>query len=232
MPESCLFCRIVRGEIPAAIVMQDDHCLAFRDINPQAPLHLLIIPKAHIATLNDLTAGQDALVGEIARRAAALLALAVGPAAWAHGWSYDDAADLDRLAGAVVAGHVIECGAQATGGNYAFFQDVPGLEHVGFPWAEIDDDGSSVIGKHDGTGGLVSVGTVTAQLLYEIGGPAYANPDVTAMFDTIGLAGYARGTDGRLKAFAVLVHRSGETYSKLTVRQSVDRVAATATGCY
>ena len=114
-------------------------------------------------------------------------ALVVGPAAWWHGWSYDDAANLDRLAGAVVAGHVIECGAQATGGNYAFFQDVPGLEHVGFPWAEIDDDGSSVIGKHDGTGGLVSVGTVTAQLLYEIGGPAYANPDVTAMFDTIGL---------------------------------------------
>jgi hypothetical protein len=114
-------------------------------------------------------------------------ALVIGPAAWWHGWSYDDAADLDRLAGALVAGHVIECGAQATGGNYAFFQDVPGLEHVGFPWAEVAADGSSVIGKHDGTGGLVSVGTVTAQLLYEIGGPAYANPDVTAMFDTIEL---------------------------------------------
>jgi hypothetical protein len=112
-------------------------------------------------------------------------ALVVGPAAWWHGWSYDDPANLDRLAGALVAGHVIECGAQATGGNYAFFQEVPGLEHVGFPWAEVSDDGTSVIGKHDGTGGLVSVGTVTAQLLYEIGGPAYANPDVTARFDTI-----------------------------------------------
>ncbi len=115
-------------------------------------------------------------------------ALVVGPAAWWHGWSYDDAASLDRLAGAVVAGHVIECGAQATGGNYAFFAEVPGLEHVGFPWAEVADDGSSVIGKHDGTGGLVSVGTVTAQLLYEIGGPEYANPDVTAHFGTIELA--------------------------------------------
>jgi hypothetical protein len=114
-------------------------------------------------------------------------ALVVGPAAWWHGWSYDDPAQVDRLAGAVVAGHVIECGAQATGGNYAFFPEVPGLEHVGFPWAEVADDGSSVIGKHDGTGGLVSVGTVTAQLLYEIGGPAYANPDVTALFDTIAL---------------------------------------------
>ena len=121
-------------------------------------------------------------------------ALVVGPAAWWHGWSYDDAANLDRLAGAVVAGHVIECGAQATGGNYAFFREVPGLEHVGFPWAEVADDGSSVIGKHDGTGGLVSVGTVTAQLLYEIGGPAYANPDVTARFDTIELAAGRRPT--------------------------------------
>ncbi|MGE0819111.1 MAG: acyclic terpene utilization AtuA family protein [Candidatus Nanopelagicales bacterium] len=115
-------------------------------------------------------------------------ALVVGPAAWWHGWSYDYPAHLDRLAGAVVAGHVIECGAQATGGNYAFFAEVPGLEHVGFPWAEVADDGSSVIGKHDGTGGLVSVGTVTAQLLYEVGGPEYANPDVTADFGTIQLA--------------------------------------------
>ncbi|MEZ5118196.1 MAG: acyclic terpene utilization AtuA family protein [Candidatus Nanopelagicales bacterium] len=119
-------------------------------------------------------------------------ALAVGPAAWWHGWSYDDAVTgdqdaLDALAGAVVAGHVIECGAQATGGNYAFFTDVPGLEHVGFPIAEVAADGASVITKHEGTGGLVSVGTVTAQLLYEVGGPEYANPDVTARFDTIHL---------------------------------------------
>ena len=112
-------------------------------------------------------------------------ALVVGPAAWRFGWMPHD---LDALAGAVVAGHVIECGAQATGGNYAFFTEVPGLEHPGFPIAEVHADGSSVITKHDGTGGLVCVGTVTAQLLYEIGGPAYANPDVTARFDTIELS--------------------------------------------
>jgi len=111
-------------------------------------------------------------------------ALVVGPAAWYHGWARDD---WDALAGAVVAGHVIECGAQATGGNYAFFQEVPGLEHPGFPIAEVAADGSSVITKHPSHGGLVSVGTVTAQLLYEIGGPAYLNPDVTARFDTIQL---------------------------------------------
>jgi hypothetical protein len=110
--------------------------------------------------------------------------LVVGPAAWRFGWSRTD---WDALAGAVVAGHVIECGAQATGGNYAFFEEVPGLEHVGFPVAELHPDGSSVITKHDGTGGLVDVGTVTAQLLYEIGGARYLNPDVTTRFDTIEL---------------------------------------------
>ena len=111
-------------------------------------------------------------------------ALVVGPAAWWHGWRLDD---WDALAGAVVAGHVLECGAQATGGNYSFFTEVPGLEHPGFPLAEVDADGSSVITKHPGTGGEVSVGTVTAQLLYEIAGPAYANPDAVARFDTIHL---------------------------------------------
>ena len=111
-------------------------------------------------------------------------ALAVGPAAWHHNWKRDD---WDALAGAVVAGHVIECGAQATGGNYAFFSEVPGLEHPGFPIAEIDSDGSCVITKHPHQGGRVSVGTVTAQLLYEIAGPAYPNPDVSARFDSIRL---------------------------------------------
>ncbi len=111
--------------------------------------------------------------------------LVVGPAAWHFAWRRDD---YDKLAGAVAAGHVVECGAQATGGNYAFFREVQGLEHPGFPLAEIHPDGSSVITKHPGTGGLVSVGTVTAQLLYEIAGPEYANPDVTADFGTIELS--------------------------------------------
>jgi len=111
-------------------------------------------------------------------------AVVCGPAAWHHGWSRSD---WDPLAGAVAAGHVIECGTQATGGNYSFFTEVPGMTRVGFPWAEIAADGSTVIGKHDGTGGEVSVGTVTSQLLYEIGGPQYQGPDVTTRFDTIQL---------------------------------------------
>ena len=112
-------------------------------------------------------------------------ALVVGPAAWHHGW---DRRDWDALAGAVVAGHVIECGTQTTGGNYSFFTEVPGLVHPGFPIAEVASDGSSVITKHPTQGGQVSIGTVTAQLLYEIASPAYFNPDVTARFDSIRLS--------------------------------------------
>ena len=109
-------------------------------------------------------------------------AVVCGPAAWHHGWQRND---WDQLAGAVVAGHVIECGTQATGGNYSFFQEVPDLTRPGFPWAEVASDGSFVVGKHDNTGGMVSVGTVTSQLLYEIGGPQYLGPDVTSHFDTV-----------------------------------------------
>ena len=112
-------------------------------------------------------------------------AVACGPAAWHHDWAIDD---WDALAGAVAAGHVIECGTQATGGNYSFFTEIDGMARTGFPWAEIAADGSSVIGKHDGTGGAVTVGTVTAQLLYEIDAPGYLGPDVTTRFDTIRLA--------------------------------------------
>ena len=141
-----------------------------------------------------LAAGADVIItGRITDAA-----LVVGPAAWWHGWSYADAAAgdhgmLDRFAGAVVAGHAIECGAQVTGGNYSFFSSLAGMEHVGFPIAEVAEDGSSVITKHPGTGGAVTIGTVTAQLLYEIGGAAYANPDATARFDSITLT--QEGTD-------------------------------------
>jgi hypothetical protein len=110
--------------------------------------------------------------------------LVVGPAAAHFDWQPDE---YDKLAGAVVAGHVIECGPQATGGNYSFFSDHD-VTKPGFPIAEVHPDGSSVITKHDSTGGAVTVGTVTAQLLYEIASPRYAGPDVTARFDTIVLS--------------------------------------------
>jgi len=108
--------------------------------------------------------------------------LVMGPAAWWFGWKRDD---WDKLAGSAVAGHIVECAAQATGGNYSFFDEVPSFLKVGYPIAEIFNDGSSVITKHPGTGGLVSVDTVKAQLLYEVKDPSYLTPDVSARFDTI-----------------------------------------------
>ncbi|MFE6507546.1 acyclic terpene utilization AtuA family protein [Nocardioides sp. NPDC057764] len=111
--------------------------------------------------------------------------LVVGPAAWWHGWSPDD---YDAIAGAVAAGHVIECGPQATGGNYPWPEEIVSPGYPGYPIAEVAADGSAVITKHPDTGGVVSVGTVTAQLLYEIAGPDYPNPDVVARFDTVRLS--------------------------------------------
>ena len=111
-------------------------------------------------------------------------AVVIGPAAWKFNWQRND---YDALAGALAAGHIIECGAQCCGGNYSFFEEVPSFRNVGYPIAEIEADGSFTITKHPGTGGLISVGTITAQLLYEISTPAYYNPDVIAHFDTMSL---------------------------------------------
>ncbi len=111
--------------------------------------------------------------------------LVVGPAVAHHGWS---PTSYDELAGAVVAGHVLECGTQATGGNFSGFRSLPDhLKPLGFPLAEVAADGTSVITKHDGTGGAVTVDTVTAQLLYEIQTTRYLNPDVTTHLDSIRL---------------------------------------------
>jgi len=140
-----------------------------------------------------LSAGADVVVTGRVTDAA----LVTGPGIWRYGWGPDD---FDALAGSVVAGHIIECGCQATGGNYAFFGEVPDLAHCGFPLVELEADGSSVVTKHPGTGGLVSVGTVTAQLLYEIASPRYLGPDVVARFDTIRLE--QEGPD-RVRVFGV-----------------------------
>ncbi len=113
----------------------------------------------------------------------------VGPAVAHFGWSRTA---YDELAGAVVAGHVIECGAQASGGNFSGFLSMVAAGRaaspLGFPLAEIDADGSSVITKHAGTGGLVSVDTVTAQLMYEIQSAEYLGPDVVTHLDTVQLS--------------------------------------------
>ena len=108
--------------------------------------------------------------------------LVSGPAAWKFQWKEND---WDKLAGAVSAGHIIECGTHATGGNFSFMEDIDSYSHMGFPIAEMYPDGSSVITKHPGTGGLVSCGTVTSQLLYEVRSPSYLTPDVIAHFDSL-----------------------------------------------
>ena len=182
---------VVAGDDVLSAVRADP--AAFPNLDTGLPLggQALVTANAYLGgapVTAALAAGADVVVtGRITDAA-----IVVGPAAWWHGWSYSDAAGgdptaLDRLAGAVVAGHVIECGAQATGGNYSFFAEVPSWP-AGFPIAEVGADGSSVITKPTGSGGLVSIGTVTAQLVYEIAGPAYPNPDVTALFDTISLS--------------------------------------------
>ena len=135
-----------------------------------------------------LTAGADVVVTGRVTDAS----LVVGPAVAHHGWT---PTSYDELAGAVVAGHVLECGTQATGGNFSGFRSLPvstssttgRRQPLGFPLAEIAIDGSSVITKHDGTGGAVTVDTVTAQLLYEIQTTRYLNPDVTTHLDSIAL---------------------------------------------
>ncbi|MFO6452467.1 MULTISPECIES: acyclic terpene utilization AtuA family protein [unclassified Aeromicrobium] len=109
----------------------------------------------------------------------------VGPAIAELGWGRED---FDRLAGAVVAGHVIECGAQATGGNFSGFRDIDTSRPLGFPIAEIGEDGGVVITKHANTGGAVTVDTVTAQLVYEIQDQRYLNPDVVVDLTSIELA--------------------------------------------
>ncbi len=128
-----------------------------------------------------LSSGADIVVG--GRLADA--ALVSGPCAWKFGWQKND---WNKLAGAYAAGHIIECGTQATGGNYSFMDEIPSYKNMGFPIAEMHEDGSFVITKHPGTGGLVSKGTVTAQLVYEIRTPAYLTPDVTVHFDTLDMA--------------------------------------------
>ena len=192
--------RLGIGPVSVAVVTGDDLMPRMGEVDEEwRNLDTRELPEGvHFITANAylggepitaaLSAGADVVITGRVTDAA----LVVGPAAWWHGWSYADAAAgdpaaLDRFAGAIVAGHAIECGAQVTGGNYSFFQDLD-LLHPGFPIAEVADDGSSVITKHPGTGGRVTIGTVTAQLLYEIGGRAYANPDATARFDTIQLA--------------------------------------------
>ncbi|MDY6808380.1 MAG: acyclic terpene utilization AtuA family protein [Actinomycetota bacterium] len=164
-------------------LQQDGH--RFDNLDGGAPLREWVAtPFAANAYLGGwgvaaaLSAGADIVVcGRVTDAS-----LTVGPAAWWHGWNADD---WDALAGAVVAGHIIECGPHAVGGNFSGFLDVPHRTVPGFPIAEIAADGGCVITKHRRGGGAVTRDTVTAQIMYEIQGPVYLNPDVTVRLDDL-----------------------------------------------
>ncbi len=118
-------------------------------------------------------------------------ALALAPLLHEFGWRSDD---WDHLASGTIAGHILECGAQATGGNFSRFWEVPELWNVGYPIVEASEDGTFIVTKHPGTGGMVTVDTVAEQLVYEMGNPAeYITPDVVADFTSIELE--AAGAD-------------------------------------
>lgn len=167
-----------RVGVPVRVAHVEGDDLAGRGWGPGVLTAHAYLGGAGIAAC--LRAGADVVVTGRVTDAA----LVSGSAAAHFGWPADA---YDQLAGAVVAGHVLECGAQATGGNYAFFEEHD-VRRPGFPLAEVAADGSAVITKHPGTGGAVTIGTVTAQLLYETAGPRYPGPDVTARLDTVRLA--------------------------------------------
>ncbi len=150
--------------------------------------------------------------------------LTVGPAVYEFGWKWDD---WNRLAAATVAGHLIECGAQMTGGMYSDWNDDIRLDDVGYPIAELSDDATSVMTKPPETGGAVTTGTVAEQLVYEIGDPAhYLTPDVDADFtnvttvqeadDRVRVAG-ARGNPALNRYKVSLAYRDGYTVSGMLV---------------
>ena len=111
-------------------------------------------------------------------------AVTLAPLMYEFGWS---PTDWDRLSAGIVAGHIVECGTQCTGGNFTDWPLVKSYRRMGFPLVEVEENGSFTVTKHPNTGGLVTVHTVTEQILYEIGPPAYLTPDVVARFDSVHL---------------------------------------------
>jgi hypothetical protein len=156
-----------------------------------------------LQTVRDRVVSANAYLGsqpiaEVLRQGASIVitgriadaSLTVGPAVYEHNWDWND---LQKVNAATVAGHLIECGAQVTGGLWCNYTEATDLANVGYPIAVIDDDGTVTIEKPPNTGGAVNIETVTEQLLYEVGDPAaYLTPDITADFTTLALTQAAK----------------------------------------
>ena len=151
--------------------------------------------------------------------------IVLAPMMYEFGWTMDD---MDLLAAGTIAGHIVECGAQCTGGNYVHWNEIPDMARIGYPVIEAHPDGTFAVTKHDGTGGRVSVETVTSQLVYEMGDPAhYITPDCIADFTSIDLKqdGQDRvavsGIKGRLATdtykVSISFHEGYKIVSQLTV---------------
>lgn len=191
---------VVEGDDVRGVI--DDPDIVWPEGRPTAPV---IAANAYLgagAIAEALAMGAEVVVtGRVADPA-----LALGPLLHAFGWRDDD-----RLAAGTLAGHLLECGAQVTGGYFADpgVKDVPGMDRIGFPIAEVAEDGTIVVTKADGTGGLVDRRTVTEQLLYEIHDPAaYLTPDVT--LDVTGVTVEEIGRD-RVRVAGARGHAAPET---------------------
>ena len=133
--------------------------------------------------------------------------LTLGPCIYEYGWKQDE---FDRIAAGTLAGHIIECGAQCTGGNFSNWKDVPDLANIGYPIIEMKADGKFIITKHKGTGGLVNGESVTEQVLYEMGDPKnYISPDVCVDFTSFTLKDKG---DNRVEIKGVKGSESTDTY--------------------
>ena len=181
-------------EVTVGVVSGDDIHGRLDDILKQEPLAHLQSGEG-LATIRDrvLSAnvylGASAVVRALELGANVVIAgrvtdtsVTLAPMIHEFGWKRDD---WDRIASGVIAGHIIECGAQCTGGNFTDWHKVPSYVNIGFPVVEAYPDGRFVVTKHPGSGGLVSVHTITEQLLYEMGTPGYLSPDCVARFDSI-----------------------------------------------
>jgi hypothetical protein len=183
------------GELPIGVVTGDDLLPRLTELQaagceltnldtgqPLSSLKEEVVSANAYLGAREITAALGAGARLVITGRVADASLTVGPAVYEFGWPWDD---WQRLAGASVAGHLIECGSQATGGFYTHWSEID-LSDVGYPIAEVDDDSSFVITKPAGSGGRVSGETVTEQLVYEIGNPAhYLTPDVDVDFTRV-----------------------------------------------